>query len=290
MTPMSYEEYLELQKASGDEVRHDLEKAYYENCWVACKGQIEKINKAKGRICFERVYLDIFSCDGNGFMGKEDHVWMECSGFESYKAGDNLSFTAEIYRYVKTGNGKMLDFGLRNPQGIRKIGGGYDLLSDEELELQAADEFICRELCLYKEHCYGTACLADADWRKTMRKELSGLENRKESRWHVGRHREMKVRYIGPNQGDAFTNNKVYEVIDVQVPWLRIIDDSEAEEDYIYLINEPRLLDSSVSGKFEIVEDDEKGTLHQAFEELRKLIADYNSSSAGRKSPLKQVG
>ncbi|UEA71914.1 hypothetical protein LK430_08675 [Acidaminococcus fermentans DSM 20731] len=44
---MSYEEYLELQKASGDQVRHDLEKAYYENCWVACKGQIEKSTRPK---------------------------------------------------------------------------------------------------------------------------------------------------------------------------------------------------------------------------------------------------
>lgn len=166
---MSYEEYLELQKASGDEVRHDFEKAYYENCWITCKGRIEKISKAKDRICFERIYLGAFSCDGNGFVGKKDRVWMECDGFEGYQVGTNLSFTAEIYRYVKTGNGKMLDFGLRDPREIREIG-AYDLLSDEELELQDADQFICRDLCLYKEHCNGTACLANADWREEMRK------------------------------------------------------------------------------------------------------------------------
>lgn len=107
---LSYEEYLELQKASGDRIRHDLEKAYYENCWVSCKGWIEKSSKAKGRICFERIYLGALSCDGNGFFGKEDHVWMESKGFEGYQIETNLSFTAEIYRYVKTGNGKMLDF------------------------------------------------------------------------------------------------------------------------------------------------------------------------------------
>lgn len=44
---MSYEEYLELQKASGDEVRHDFEKAYYENCWITCKGRIEKSVRPK---------------------------------------------------------------------------------------------------------------------------------------------------------------------------------------------------------------------------------------------------
>ena len=166
---MSYEEYLELQKASANQVRHDLEKAYYENCWIACKGRIEKSSKAKGRICFERLYLGAFSCDGNGFVGKEDHVWMKRRGFEDYQVGTSLSFTAEIYRYVKTGNGKMLDFGLRNPREIREIE-AYDLPTDEALELQDADQFICRELCLYKDHCNGTACLADEAWRETMRK------------------------------------------------------------------------------------------------------------------------
>ncbi|WP_297017533.1 hypothetical protein [uncultured Dialister sp.] len=79
----------------------------------------------------------------------------------------------------------------------------------------------------------------------------------------------MKVRYIGPNQGvDSLTDNKVYTVVSVDAPWIQIIDDSE--EGYAYLINEPRLLDSKVAGKFEIVEDDDKGTLKKAFEELRK--------------------
>lgn len=80
---------------------------------------------------------------------------------------------------------------------------------------------------------------------------------------------KMKVRYIGPNQGvDAFTSNKIYAVVGVKVPWIKIIDDSG--EDYVYLINEPRLLDSEVSGKFEIVEDDENGTLKKAFDEAKK--------------------
>ena len=81
----------------------------------------------------------------------------------------------------------------------------------------------------------------------------------------------MKVRYIGPNQGsDTFTNNKVYPVLGVKVPWIKIIDDSN--EDYTYLINEPRLLDSKVSGNFKIVKDDENGTLKKAFDEVEKWI------------------
>ena len=70
----------------------------------------------------------------------------------------------------------------------------------------------------------------------------------------------MKVRYIGPNQGvDAFTSNKIYEVVGVKVPWIKIIDDSG--EEYVCCINGPRLLYSEVSGRFGGVEDDENGTL-----------------------------
>lgn len=82
---------------------------------------------------------------------------------------------------------------------------------------------------------------------------------------------KMKVRYIGPNQGsDTFTNNKVYPVLGVKTPWIKIIDDSD--EDYVYLINEPRLLDSKVYGKFEIIKDDENGTLKKAFDEVKKWV------------------
>ena len=33
--------------------------------------------------------------------GKEDHVWMDKSGFEEYAIGDGVSFGAEVCRYVK---------------------------------------------------------------------------------------------------------------------------------------------------------------------------------------------
>ena len=39
--------------------------------------------------------------DGTMFDGKEDHVWMDKSGFEEYTIGDGVSFGAEVYRYVK---------------------------------------------------------------------------------------------------------------------------------------------------------------------------------------------
>ncbi len=71
----------------------------------------------------------------------------------------------------------------------------------------------------------------------------------------------MRVRYIGPSFGvDSLTSGKVYECIGVEFDLLRIIDDSE--EDYLYSSINPAPLDrSSPGGKWEIVEDDENGTL-----------------------------
>lgn len=76
----------------------------------------------------------------------------------------------------------------------------------------------------------------------------------------------MKVRYVGPTFGyGAFglTSNKVYECISVEYGLLRIIDDEE--EDYLYSPINPAPLDrSSPGGKWEIIEDDENGTLRKA--------------------------
>ena len=69
------------------------------------------------------------------FDGKEDHVWMDKSGFEEYNVGDSVSFSAEVYRYVKTGNGKRIDYGLHNPTGIQQIE-AYELPSDNALIMQ----------------------------------------------------------------------------------------------------------------------------------------------------------
>lgn len=76
----------------------------------------------------------------------------------------------------------------------------------------------------------------------------------------------MKVKYKGPSFGvDGLTNNKVYEVLEVDelTGALRLIDDSD--EDYLYSPTRPGpLCDPSIKGKFEIVEDDEQGTLERA--------------------------
>lgn len=74
----------------------------------------------------------------------------------------------------------------------------------------------------------------------------------------------MKVRYKGvPFGALGLRDNTVYECLGVEYGLLRIID--ESEEDYLYSAINPRPLDgSSQGGKWEIVEDDEKGTLREA--------------------------
>ena len=58
----------------------------------------------------------------------------------------------------------------------------------------------------------------------------------------------MKVKFLGETSFLVLTNSKEYDVISTEKGWYRIIDDSG--EDYLY---PPKL--------FEIVEDDEKGSL-----------------------------
>lgn len=171
---LSYEDYLDLQKKSGHTRRISFEKTYYDAVYASFKGRIERINAKKKRICFERIFIsaEYINGGGDGFFGKEDHVWMELDSFEGYRVGDCLAFDADVYRYVKTGQGKMIDFGLRNPGNVRKIE-EYELPSDDQLRLQAVDEIICSDLCMYKDQCNGF-CIANEEWRETMRRVLLG--------------------------------------------------------------------------------------------------------------------
>lgn len=79
----------------------------------------------------------------------------------------------------------------------------------------------------------------------------------------------MKLRYIGESFGvDSLTNGKIYECLRVDGGMLRVIDDSG--EDYLYSVINPRPLDgSSKGGKWELIEDDEEGTLKTLFAIVR---------------------
>ena len=106
--------------------------------------------------------------------------------------------------------------------------------------------------------------------------KIKGLRLRAKS----GRSEKMKVRYIGPRIGvDGLTPNKIYEVIKIEPPFFRVIDDSE--EDYLYYMLRPQSLDQEgVYGKFEIVEDPD-GTLAEAMRTQRKADEAYDKAHQG---------
>lgn len=79
---------------------------------------------------------------------------------------------------------------------------------------------------------------------------------------------KMKVRYIGQSFGiDELTSNKIYECLGVEWPFIRVIDDSG--EDYLYSATRPMpLTGETPPGRWEIIEDDENGTLQKIQDEV----------------------
>lgn len=73
----------------------------------------------------------------------------------------------------------------------------------------------------------------------------------------------MKVKYIGTTFGvDGLTDGKIYEVLEYleDIGALCLIDDSD--EDYLYHPTSPKPnCADEAFGRFEIVEDDQAGTL-----------------------------
>ncbi|MCM1120839.1 MAG: hypothetical protein NC543_15955 [bacterium] len=163
----TYAEYLEVQIKSFHKTRGWFEECYH-NIPLGFKGCIEK-NTGKN-VCFQRIVVEGMYLDGDCFVGKEDHVWMDISGFEIFQVGDCVSFSAEIYRYVKTGNGKQIDFGLRNPQGIKRIE-AYELPSDDELMEQEIEQMVC-ETCYLEEHCNKASCLRPKKDMRILKKQM----------------------------------------------------------------------------------------------------------------------
>ena len=76
----------------------------------------------------------------------------------------------DIYRYLKTRNGKQISFGIREPYDITQIE-SYELPSDDDMIMQAVDQMMC-EVCMFNEHCYMGMCIANKEWREEMRKTL----------------------------------------------------------------------------------------------------------------------
>lgn len=66
----------------------------------------------------------------------------------------------------------MIDFGLKDPAGIRKVG-EYEVPLDEQLRIQAAEQIICMDLCMFRDHCDGF-CIANQEWKESMLNLLLG--------------------------------------------------------------------------------------------------------------------
>ncbi len=151
---LTYEDYLDIQIQTGSQFRGAFLLCYYYTP-LCFKGEIETFTE--GRVCFKRVCVDGMYPDGTCFEGKEDHVWMSIDGFDGLAIGDCVSFFAEPYRYIKTNNGKKLDYGLRNAVDIKKID-PYEMPTDEELGRQIMNQIIC-ESCYLNEHCSRLDCI-----------------------------------------------------------------------------------------------------------------------------------
>lgn len=178
---LSYDDFLELQHLHAKECRQGFELCYYASITTRFSGCIERWNKERNLICFSRILIEGIYEDGTGFTSKEDHVWMSGKGFEAYKVGDNLSFFAEVYRYLKVGHGKILDFALRNPSEIERID-EYEVPSDDDELRERIDEFICDYLCMYNEQCYRNWCLANDEWRESMQKIIFHILKEKQAK------------------------------------------------------------------------------------------------------------
>jgi len=77
----------------------------------------------------------------------------------------------------------------------------------------------------------------------------------------------MKLKYVGPSFGvDSLTDGKIYECLGLDAGLLRIIDDSD--EDYLYSVIPGPMWDASISGRWELVEDDSQGTLKAVLKDV----------------------
>ena len=163
----SYDDYIDVQIRSLHKIRGWFATCYY-SIPLSFKGTVER--KTKENVCFERIFVEGMYPDGLCFVGKEEHVWMSIKGFEEYEIGESVSFFAEVYRYVKTSNGKQIDFGLRNPEDIKRIP-PYELPTDEELIEQSVNEIIC-ETCYLSEQCNHVYCMRPQKELKQMKKQM----------------------------------------------------------------------------------------------------------------------
>lgn len=136
---LSYDDYLDIQYKSLGHQKSHLMSMFVNWDMGSYKGEIAKITRKN--VLFERLFITAIRTDGTGYESKESHVWMSKNAFSKFKLHDCIEFDAEIYRYLKTGHGKVIDYGLRNPTSVKKIQ-PYQLPSDNQLIAQAVDDIL----------------------------------------------------------------------------------------------------------------------------------------------------
>lgn len=120
-TNVSYDDYLDLQRISFYKDMRSHFLWIYHNLGIGdfC-GKITKAND--NYFCFNKIYsnaMDLYDC--TFLSGIEQHVWIERKELDGVGVGDCVSFSAEVYQYVKKNCGLSLDFGLRNLSNVEKI-------------------------------------------------------------------------------------------------------------------------------------------------------------------------
>lgn len=151
---LTYNDYIEAQINAVGKVHSGFQWCFY-NIPLGFMGQVQEINDKF--ICFRRIFIVGSYYDGIFAVKTEQHVWMDLDGFEGLKKGDCVKFSAGTYRYLKTGNGKQIDYGIRNPSGVKKIE-MYELPTDDDLLAQELDLLFC-EACYLYDSCSKNYCV-----------------------------------------------------------------------------------------------------------------------------------
>lgn len=162
----TYDEYLDVQMKSCGKARKYFEICYYfETCHYSnFSGQLLRFDNQSNKAIFNRIMINGMYDDGIGFYGKEDHVWMEKEDFAQFEPSDCINFNAEIYRYRRMKNGRLIDYGIRKPTEITRID-SYSIPTDEQLIDQQINQLVC-ETCKYYDNCFMGNCIANEQERK----------------------------------------------------------------------------------------------------------------------------
>lgn len=144
---LTYNEYLDIQHASLGKSKSSLEGIFFNNDIGVYRGKISR--KIHGNILFKKLFVEATRTDGTCYESKESHVWMDAKTFADFAPNDCVEFYADVYRYLKTGHGKRIDYSLCNPICIKKIP-QYQLPTDDQIEDQIIDDILW-ETSLYHD-------------------------------------------------------------------------------------------------------------------------------------------